>query len=315
MSAEASVVICTHNRAEYLRKALVSLRGQTLDAQRFEIIVVDNASTDATQDVVEGELSETINLRYLHEPTLGLARARNTGWQQARGRYIAFLDDDAVATPDWLENALEFMSTTHPEPGMVGGRVDPIWEAPRPDWLADDLARALTIVDWPVAEPVILGDGRWVSAANIILPRDVLREIGGFQTDLGRQGGRLLSNEESLLRLQVEGMGRSCYYHPAIRVAHHAHATRLQQSWFKKRLHWQGVSEARMEQHQKAKSWLVRKLSGLRAFLKMFVSPRFLRALFCHTNDPEGFKKQCLAHYRIGYATGLLGLENWTPTK
>ena len=96
-----SVVICTHNRSKYLLKAIRSVLGQDYPEDRYELVVIDNASTDSTADQVRPFL-DTGRLRYVLEPELGISFARNTGWREAAGRYIAYLDDDAVASPGWL---------------------------------------------------------------------------------------------------------------------------------------------------------------------------------------------------------------------
>jgi glycosyltransferase involved in cell wall biosynthesis len=95
-----AVVIATHNRASYLEKALDALSAQTLPSHTFEVIVVDNASTDATREVVSGRIRASRNLRYLPEPRLGASVARNAGWQATSAPYIAFLDDDAIPAED-----------------------------------------------------------------------------------------------------------------------------------------------------------------------------------------------------------------------
>jgi len=106
-----SVVVCTHNRATLLGQALESLVGQTLNAARYEIIVVNNCSTDDTPGIVERfKGSRTIPLlRSVDEPALGLGHARNRGWQVAQGEYVAFMDDDARADSHWLEQAVELL--------------------------------------------------------------------------------------------------------------------------------------------------------------------------------------------------------------
>jgi glycosyltransferase involved in cell wall biosynthesis len=119
-----SVIVCTHNRAAYLAKALQSLVSQTLDKDEFEVIVVDNASTDRTPHVFE----ETIfggPARYIYEARLGLSWARNAGLRAVRGRYVAYQDDDAVACPDWLERAQETLEAFGPRLGLLGGRTTP----------------------------------------------------------------------------------------------------------------------------------------------------------------------------------------------
>ena len=127
-TVQISVVIPTHNRARYLSLTIQSLLDQGLPRSDFEIIVVDNRSTDSTKQVIDGFGGGDL-VRYVFEPALGASRARNTGWGHARGRYVAFLDDDVIASPAWLENILGAFETLQPTPGCVGGRVDPIWEA------------------------------------------------------------------------------------------------------------------------------------------------------------------------------------------
>src|SRR5262245_2851507 len=99
----ASVVIVTHNRRPYLVKALAGLAEQTLPQSSFEVIVVDNASTDDTRAFVESAATPSTNIRYILEPTLGANIARNTGWHAARSQYVAYLDDDAIPCAEWVE--------------------------------------------------------------------------------------------------------------------------------------------------------------------------------------------------------------------
>ena len=92
MSIRISAVICTHNRASFLRSALRSLMAQTLDPSAYEILIVDNASTDDTRSVVDGERHAQPLVRYVHEGTVGVSRARNAGWRNARAALVAYLD-------------------------------------------------------------------------------------------------------------------------------------------------------------------------------------------------------------------------------
>ena len=103
MNIKISAIICTFNREQYLHKAIQSLVEQTLEGELYEIIVVDNCSTDRTKQVVTEKFAHISNLRYLYELILGISQARNTGWQNARGEYIAYLDDNAIASPVPLE--------------------------------------------------------------------------------------------------------------------------------------------------------------------------------------------------------------------
>jgi len=311
MSIRISAVICTHNRASFLRSALRSLTAQTLDPSAYEILVVDNASTDDTRSVVDGEKRGQPLVRYVREAAIGVSRARNAGWRSARSDFVAYLDDDAIAEQHWLERMLRFLESTTPQPGAVGGKIEPIWARPRPSWLSDEMARALTVVDWS-DDVIVLKPDQWIVASNIGFPRRVLEEIGGFRVDLGRQGSRLLSNEENLARIQIEKQGYRCYYHPGIVVRHHMHASRISQSWFKKRLYWQGVSDAWMRRHlfhESAIGWFAK---GTRSFVRQFLTPEQIKRLAVPTEDPTRFHQKCLSWYRIGYNLGRMGLVGRT---
>lgn len=246
MTPAISVIVCTRNQVDYLRKALASLKEQTLPRTEYEVIVVDNGSTDPTKRAV-ASFPGLENLRYLQEPVPGLSRARNMGWQQARGRYVAYLDDDAVASPWWLERIRHRFETIQPRPTGVGGPILPIWEAEKPPWLRDELEPYLGIVDWPVSPMALDEDRFYLAGSNVCYERAVLEESGGFPTGLGRKGPLLLSNEELWLQRYLLSRRKALWYDPEILVHHHIKAERLTPAWFLDRFFWQGVSDALLE--------------------------------------------------------------------
>jgi len=118
-----SAILPTWNRAGYLGKALKALVGQTLDRDKFEVIVVDDGSTDATHQVVE-LFSETLQLTYLHQENAGIAVAKNRGIEQARAPILLFMDDDDIAGPNLLEEHL-WSHARYPDPAIaVLGRTE-----------------------------------------------------------------------------------------------------------------------------------------------------------------------------------------------
>jgi glycosyltransferase involved in cell wall biosynthesis len=255
---EITVVICTHNQADYLQKSLESLASQTLPNEQFEIIVIDNASKDHTKSIIQN-FKTMENLRYVYEPSVGLSIARNRGWQNAQGDYVAFLDSDALASPVWLERIKGRFVSSKPEPAAVGGRIIPIWEEKRPNWLSKDLETYLGIIDWS-DEPFVIRDGSqyYLAGSNIAFRRDVLQKTDGFNVALGRRGQKLLSNEEILLQSQLTQMNMSLFYDPDICVQHHVKRHCLRKNWFYKRLFWQGISDAIVEHHflvMKGEAW------------------------------------------------------------
>lgn len=301
-----SAVICTHNRAAYLRKALRSLIQQSLPQGQYEILVVDNCSTDTTKEVIE-EFARAGRVQYLYESRLGLSHARNAGWRSARGRYVAYLDDDAIACPTWLEKILEVFETVKPRPGCVGGRTEAIWEAQRPAWLGDPLLHGLTIVDWSdVPHPLSDLSCEWLVGANFAVPRETLEHLGGFTDRLDRQGSKLLSSGDVFLQKQILKGGLVCFYHPQISVQHHVFPSRLVQGWFKQRYYWQGVSDAVMIslEHAPSKTALVQ--LAFAKIIGLLARPRKLLSLAVTTNDPGRFTEACFTLITLGQIRGLL---------
>ncbi|MBV6519760.1 MAG: hypothetical protein HCAMLNBO_02673 [Candidatus Brocadia fulgida] len=306
MNILISAIICTHNRAGYLQKAIQSLMDQRTPTDKYEIVVVDNCSTDSTKKVVD-QFSAKGNVRYIFEPTLGLSYARNTGWRSARGKYVAYLDDDAIACPVWLDKILEAFETVTPRPGCVGGRVTPIWEASRPEWLSDWLLHGLTIIDWSDMPHILTNlSEEWLVGANIAFPVEILERVGGFTPNLDRAGNNLLSSGDVFLENQIKNMGYSCFYHPDITIGHHIFESRLSQSWFIRRYYWQGVSDAVIHLLQERPSMLKRLRFAYSQAKILLQSPGKLKTLILPTNNPERFTQKCFTLIILGHIYGVL---------
>jgi len=238
-----TVAICTHNRAAYLELALQSLWAQSAAASAFDVLVVDNASSDATPAVVERARASRPDIRYVREPKLGLSHARNRAIAETQSPVIAFLDDDAIAAPLWVERLLHCFTQLSPRPVAVGGPIHPIWEAPRPPWLADSLLGYITVLERRGSAHLDLSK-QLIFGANMAFDRQALVDIGGFSVALGRVGERLLSGEEMLLLRQLHARGACGYYDEQASVRHHVAASRLSKSWFYRRIYWDGLSTA-----------------------------------------------------------------------
>ncbi|MFN3530985.1 MAG: glycosyltransferase family 2 protein [Candidatus Brocadia sp.] len=305
MNILISAIICTHNRATYLTKAIQSLIDQRMSKDKYEIIIVDNSSTDSTKEAV-AQFSGKNNIRYIYESTLGLSFARNTGWRNARGRYVAYLDDDAIACPGWLDKISEVFETVTPRPGCVGGRVEPIWESSRPGWLSDWLLHGLTIIDWKTPHVLTNLSAEWLVGANIAFPVEILQCVGGFTSSLDRVGNNLLSSGDVFLEKKIMKMGYSCFYHPDIAIGHHIFESRLSQSWFIRRYYWQGVSDAVMQLLQERPSPLKRLRFAFSLAKILFESREKVMTLLLPTTDPDRFTQKCFAFITLGHIYGLL---------
>jgi len=174
MNKPLTVLVCTHNRADLLRGALESLERQSLARGLFEVLVVDNASTDSTSTVVaECAARAKIDIRSVREAELGLDAARNRGLREAAGQIVAFLDDDARARHDWAAEILKGFER-HDAP-IQGGRVDLLWESPRPVWFSDVLLRYLIHCDYG-PEVVAVTSPPWLYGTNVAFRKSLFQE-------------------------------------------------------------------------------------------------------------------------------------------
>ena len=240
-----SVCICTHERPGYLRSCLESLRAQSIGLSNFEIVVVDSASSAATTAQLRGMVAELPNAQLVRVDEAGASLARNAGINACQGSHVAFLDDDAVAMPDWLECMLQALAEAGPNAGVVGGRVLPRWEAPLPPWWPQELLGVLSIIEFE-------GRGEYRTDAlpsklepysvNMVVNRAAVLAVGGFEAQLGRVGTRLLSDEDVQLAWKLQDAGYSARYDSRVVVHHQIQAPRLRPEWLLDRLYWQGAS-------------------------------------------------------------------------
>ncbi|BAT52686.1 putative glycosyl transferase [Nostoc sp. NIES-3756] len=244
---QISAIICTHNRDTYLGAAIDSLLGQDFTGE-FEVVVVDNGSSDRTREVVEQRAGDS-RLKYVFEPIIGLSVARNTGAKIASAEILAYLDDDAVASKQWLQ-VLYGAYQQNLQLAIAGGKVTLLWppDIKPPTWLSSELSGNLGAYDLGEDIVYIQQPGLTPRGLNYSIRRTFLAEIGGFDPNLGRVGKNLLSNEElQMTELALKG-GWQVAYLPEALVAHNVAPERLNRSWFLNRGWWQGISECYREQ-------------------------------------------------------------------
>ncbi len=239
-----SAVVCTYDRYATLANCLATLDAQTLPREQREILVVDNTPDRMESDRQVTAHAGMANLRWIHDPRPGLSHARNVAMWQVRAPLIAFIDDDALASPGWLAALVEAFGGFGEAVHIVGGPVRPVWSAPRPDWLPDGLLGYLSLIDRG-ANARVLGEGEWVAGTNVAYRTERLRAAGGFAPNLGRAGSGavLLSNEETDLEERIKAAGGRVGWAPEAAVEHCIDAERLDRRWFRRRAAWQAVSD------------------------------------------------------------------------
>jgi GT2 family glycosyltransferase len=291
-SPELTAVICTYNRYEVLSDAIASLRAQSVEPTALEILVVDNSSDHVCRSEYWEGRTLPVNARLLINDKPGLSRARNVALHEARAPVIAYMDDDAIATPEWCAS-LSGVFKSRPDAGIVGGPVEPIWGAgSEPAWLHRWQRGFLSIVDFGEhfrqLEP-----REWLAGTNIAFRTEALRKVGGFDEGLGRIGSLLLSNEELVVARKIRELEFEAYYEPNARVMHHVRDSRATQRWLRQRACWQIVSDlaADNQMMEADQCW-----NELALYLKSLpVEMRGIRGLFVDTPDPDSFYLQCRA--------------------
>jgi glucosyl-dolichyl phosphate glucuronosyltransferase len=226
-----SVILCTFNRSQTLAKALASVAVQVLpDSVAWEVLVVDNNSRDQTREVVEDFCRQYPRFRYQFEPKPGKSNALNSGIQQARGNILAFMDDDVIVEPTWLENLTAAMREG--DWAGAGGRILPQWSCAPPKWLprsnqhdlAPLVAFDLGLDAGPLLEPPF--------GTNMAFRREMFDKYGLFRTDLGPRPGSEIRSEDTEFGSRLLAAGERLRYEPSALVYHAVPPNRLRKEYF-----------------------------------------------------------------------------------
>ena len=278
-----SVIICTYKRYEILDLAIDSELGLIKKNKNISILVVDNNPDEFYQANFYKKYSGNKNFKVERCLELGLSNARNKGLNLVDPDFITYIDDDAIFSPSWFEG-IESAVISDKDIGVIGGPVKPIWpKSGRPKWLPDSCLGFLTVLD--------LGDqirkiskNEYFCGTNITFKTRYLKEVGGFNSSLGRLGNVLLSNEELQVTHKIMGLGGTAVYSPSALVMHRVHEDRISRSWLRKRIAWQAISDVFMNPEAINSDKL--KYESMHQFLKR-VPPgnRGLNALFDNYDD------------------------------
>jgi len=244
MTMKISVIICTYNREKFLKLALDSYKNQTLQPEGFEIIIVDNNSTDNTKKIVQKFIGEnpSLDVRYVFEERQGLSFARNRGIQEAKYEIITFVDDDAEAEKDFLKNLKSYFESDK-KAMAVGGKVEPVFSSGKePRWLSPYLWGLVTKIDYGNKVKPFPAN-KYPVGCNMSFRREVFEKYGKFDTELGRIGRVGLASEEKDIFERLKTSGAKIMYLPNITVHHHIDDYRLEKSYIIKLCYGIGISE------------------------------------------------------------------------
>lgn len=315
MNPGISIVICCYNSADRLSPTLAHLAAQQVTGVPWEIILVDNASTDNTAEVARSlwQSDYLAPLRVVHEPQPGLSSARRRGVQEASYDIVSFVDDDNWVCPEWVQTIAEIMAQ-HPEVGACGSRSEVVSTVPPPAWFTEYQSyyavgdQASTAGD--VTEKGVL----W--GAGLSIRKPVWNAIfqQGFQQILSdRIGSSLMSAGDFELCLAIRAAGWRLWYDPRLSLRHCLPVSRLQWSYLRRLKRGMGCSSVGLDPYfalaegdmqgwgdRLKQIWLVRIVLTLLKLLRYALKlPQFWQS---HEGDPDILEIELL----IGRLTQLL---------
>lgn len=309
--SNVSVIICayTGERWNDLAAAVESVQAQTLTAKEI-IIVVDH----------NHQLLERVQQRFPgitvveNRESRGLSGARNTGIALSGGDIIAFLDDDAVAHPNWLMSLSEGFSD--PQVLGVGGAVLPLWLNAKAAWFPEEFYWVVGCTYRGMPEEA--GMIRNPIGANMAFRREVFEAVGGFQREIGRVGKRPLGCEETemCIRARQHWPQRGFLYQPEVKVLHRVPASRTTWRYFFSRCYFEGISKAFVSRYVGARDGLASECAYTLRVLPQGAGRGLVDAFFHH--DPGGFGRvgailSGLAFTVAGYCAGQVFARQATP--
>jgi glucosyl-dolichyl phosphate glucuronosyltransferase len=245
-SLKASVILATKDRGPAIADTLEALLQLDFPATEHEIILVDNCSSPDNRALLQAFVTaHPDRTRYVSEPSLGLNNARNCGIRHSHGDVLAFVDDDAIVPPHWLNNIVRIFDT-NPEVYALGGKVIAKFTTPPPEWIDQRLGGYLGNFDRG-DQPERLFYNQYPRGVNMAIRRQAFERCGYFLDCLDRKGSSLLSYGDIEICYRIERAGYAVLYVPDAEVYHLIRGDRLNEAWFRKRFYWQGRSEGLFE--------------------------------------------------------------------
>ena len=237
-----SVVVPTYGRPSLALDCIDSLLKN--DYPCYEVLIIDQGPDTTLRDAVRSRYGQTSSIRQFFLERPGLNRARNLGVHHAKAEIVAFIDDDAVAVPHWLSAIARTFTEPQPQPALIGGRILPIWDSPRPPWYPPEMEYLLGLYDMgEAAKPFPEAD--LPIGANMAALRQRILEVGGFHERLEADHSRprqFITGGDSMLAQQLKDSGHVAYYQPNATVYHRISPAKLTPGHFLRRNYWEGVT-------------------------------------------------------------------------
>ncbi len=243
-----SIIIPTYNRAKDLNAALLSIQNNLISSADYEVIVVDNGSTDNTREICNAYTEAIPNFKYFYDSEPGLLTGRHLGVEKATGTVLCFLDDDVELNPLYIYNLIAAFEDK--KINLATGPCLPKYEVYPPSWLNHlwttttgfgKWCGSLSLLDF--GDEIKMIDPNFVWGLNFNIRKEALIELGGFHPDIAKNSA-LQGDGETGLTLKAIDKGYQAIYHPGLLLYHNVSKERLTKEYFQKRAYFQGVSNS-----------------------------------------------------------------------
>jgi len=245
LNIDISIVLPTYNRSYLLKKVLDSIQNsESLDAINYEVIIVDNNSTDSTRLISQEYEKKTPGIfRYIFEPRQGLSYSRNRGIVESRGKHIAFTDDDQLVDPLWLKSIYDTFAKYNAD--CVGGKIKYQIPSNVPEWLnrlLEENPNSIGQLDFGNSLFQVKTPKELPKGGNMAFSREVLNEDIHFDVNIGRIGKKLLVGEDTKLLKQLLKSGKKIIYQPNAIIYHILEKPRYTKKYWRKEAFGRGQS-------------------------------------------------------------------------
>ena len=286
-----SVIICCHNSGGRLLKTLLHLAAQEVDESiPWEVVIIDNASTDDTQVVAMRQWSRpSVELRVISEPQVGLSHARARGIDSSQFACLSFIDDDNWICPQWIQRVHDHF-IGNPASALLGGPSSPAFEVAPPDWFSPISAFYAIGNQHERGGDITNSMGTLLWGAGLSVRKDALKQLwedGFFFSCSGRKGTRLTAGEDSELCFALRAYGWQLHYDSGLELRHFIPKGRMSWSYARRLLRGIGRAAPVLNAYQLGlgrgekgislgsrvrESWVVQSARSLRNLIRVFRS-------------------------------------------
>lgn len=297
-----SVIFCTYNREKYIYNAMKSIAEQDFLYQDYEVVLVNNNSTDSTEKICNQFQTDypQVEFRYFMETNQGLSYARNRGVRESLGDILVFVDDDATVFEDYLSSIKRFFES-HPDVSACGGPIEPVYEVDKPKWLSHYTEQLLGGKLYEGEKEKLFSNGKYPGGGNSAFRKEVFEKYGLFNVELGRKGTGLIGAEEKDLYDRLTRGNEIFYYLPQMGIYHYIPEKKLTESHFRELTYSIGKSERIRTKAVSSGAYRNRILSEIKKWVGSTV------LFFIYTVKLSPSKGWKLLQFRWNVTKGLLG--------